>query len=79
MATYAGKVTATLEGHPIKILAAYGKQTVLEGAEAEGVVIAEFPDSAAALKWYESASYRDAKEHRLKGANYRCILVDGVK
>ena len=37
------KIRATLEGRPIKILAAYGRHVTLEGPEAEGVVVAEFP------------------------------------
>src|SRR5580704_8829710 len=40
---YWAKTRATLEGHPIKILAAYGRHVTLEGPEVEGVVIAEFP------------------------------------
>ena len=39
---YWAKIGATLEGRPIKILAAYGRHVTLEGPEVEGVVIAEF-------------------------------------
>ena len=42
---YWSKIRATLEGRPIKILAAYGKHVTLEGPEAEGVVVAEFPNA----------------------------------
>ena len=41
--TYWAKIRATLEGRPIKILAAYGRHVTLEGPEVEGVVVAEFP------------------------------------
>ena len=75
---YAGKAGGTLEGHPVKVLAAYGAQEVLEGPQAEGVVILEFPSMAAAKKWYDSPAYREAREHRFQGADYRAILVDGV-
>lgn len=75
---YAGKAGATLQGHPVKVLAAYGKQEVLEGPQAEGVVILEFPTMTAAKAWYDSPAYREAREHRFRGADYRAILVDGL-
>jgi uncharacterized protein (DUF1330 family) len=34
---------ASLAGHAVKVLAAYGQQEVLEGPDVEGVVIIEFP------------------------------------
>jgi uncharacterized protein (DUF1330 family) len=41
--TYAKLARPSLEGLPIKFLAAYGRQEVLEGPAPEGVAIAEFP------------------------------------
>lgn len=75
---YGGKAGATLAGHPVKVLAAYGPQEVLEGAPAEGVVILEFPTMDAARAWYDSPAYREAREHRFLGADYRAILVEGL-
>ncbi|WP_275003073.1 DUF1330 domain-containing protein [Promicromonospora iranensis] len=43
---YLASVRDTFEGHPAKILAAYGEQQVLEGAAPEGVVVIEFPTAA---------------------------------
>jgi uncharacterized protein (DUF1330 family) len=43
-----------LEGHPIKILAAYGRHVTLEGPEVEGVVVAEFPSIEDVRAWYDS-------------------------
>ena len=34
---YWAKVRATMEGHPIKVLAAYGRHVTLEGPDVEGV------------------------------------------
>lgn len=76
--TYMPLAMASGAGHPIKVLAAYGKQEVLEGAPVEGVVIVEFPSIEAAKKWYDSPAYRAAREHRFKGAKYRAVLVEGV-
>ena len=45
---YQSKVGATLAGHPVKVLAAYGPQETLEGEGPEGVVIVEFPSKEAA-------------------------------
>ena len=75
---YGPMARASGAGHPIKILAAYGKQEVLEGANVEGVVIVEFPTFEDAKKWYDSPAYREAREHRFKGAKYRAVLVQGV-
>lgn len=75
---YWSKVAASLEGHPMKVLSGYGTHEVLEGAPTEGVVIAEFPSMAAARAWYDSPAYREAREHRFKGAVYRGILVEST-
>lgn len=78
MAIYSKDAPATTKGHPVKFLAAYGPQELLEGAPAEGVLIAEFPDVAAAKEWYNSPAYQDVRKHRVKGAEYRVILVEGL-
>jgi len=75
---YWKKIRATFEGYPIKVLAAYGKQEVLEGTPVEGVVIAEFPSIEIAKAWYNSPAYQEAAQHRLKGAVYNGIIVEGV-
>jgi uncharacterized protein (DUF1330 family) len=51
---------------------------VLEGAAVEGVVILEFPTFDEAKAWYDSLVYREVREHRYKGADYRAIIVQGV-
>lgn len=78
MRTYSQKVGETLVGHPIKVLAAYGPQEVVEGPEVEGVVILEFPSFEAAKAWYDSPAYREVREHRFRGAEYRGVIVEGV-
>ena len=62
----------------MKVLAAYGTSETLEGAAAEGVVLLQFPDMATAKAWYESPAYQAAREHRLRGADYRFILFEGM-
>ena len=75
---YTPKAIASLEGHSIKMLAAYGRQEVLEGPPVEGVVIVEFPSFEEAKAWYDSPAYREAREHRFKGADYRAVIVEGL-
>ena len=75
---YAKLAGPSLEGLPIKFLAAYGRQEVLEGPAPEGVAIAEFPSVEEAKQWYESPAYQAAAQHRFKGAIYRGLIVEGV-
>ncbi len=75
---YWAKVAATLEGVPIKVLSAYGPHVTLEGPNVEGVVIAEFPSTEAARKWYESPAYQEACMHRHRGAVYRGLIVEAT-
>ena len=76
--TYAEKAVIARTGHQVTPLARYGALEVLEGDPAEGVVILQFPDMAAARAWYDSPAYRDARQHRFKGADFRVILADGL-
>ena len=75
---YWAKIRGTLEGHPIKILAAYGRHVTLEGPEVEGVVVAEFPTLEEARAWYDSPAYQEVAQHRFRGAIYRGLIVEGV-
>ncbi|MES2788572.1 MAG: DUF1330 domain-containing protein [Planctomycetota bacterium] len=76
--TYTPKAAASMAGHAMNVLAAYGRQEVWEGSEMEGIVIVEFPTMADAKAWYESPAYREAREHRFRGADYRAVLVEGL-
>ncbi|MFK3796947.1 DUF1330 domain-containing protein [Pseudomonas sp. NPDC088444] len=74
---YADMAPAARAGHDITRVAFYGALDVLEGPTAEGAAILRFPDMAAARAWYDSPAYQAAREHRLKGAQYRMLLVEG--
>lgn len=78
LAAYSQLAKQARGDHPLTPLAFYGEHEVLEGEAAEGVVILQFPDMAAAKAWYDSPAYQAAKEHRLKGGDYRVILTQGV-
>ena len=72
------KAEASLAGHPIKVLAAYGRREVLEGPEVEGAVILEFPSFEEAKTWHDSPAYREAREYRSRGADARAVIVEGL-
>lgn len=59
-------------------LVAYGAAETLEGSPADGVVILQFDDMAAAKAWYGSPQYSAARQVRHQSADYRVILVEGV-
>ncbi len=71
-------IRATMTGHPIEVLVAYGRHEVLEGDPIEGIVIAKFPDMESARKWYYSEAYQDVARHRKLGATYQGLVVEGV-
>lgn len=75
---YNPKAAASLEGHTLKILAAYGAHEVLEGSDMEGAILVEFPSMEAAKAWYDSPAYREAREYRFRGADYRAFLIEGL-
>ena len=76
--TYWAGIKATMEGHPIDVLVAYGKYEVLEGDPIEGIVIAKFPNAKAAKNWYYSEAYQSVAKHRRLGALYHGLIVEGV-
>ncbi|WP_417621324.1 DUF1330 domain-containing protein [Parasphingorhabdus sp.] len=62
----------------IKPLSVYGHFETLEGEDADGVVLLEFPTIEDARGWYESPQYQAAMADRLKAADYRVILFEGI-
>lgn len=78
MAEYAAKAGGSLSGHSAKPLAYYGPIETLEGPEAAGSVIVEFPTMEEARAWYQSDSYQEARQLRFQGADYRVFLTQGM-
>ena len=65
-------------GHPVTPLAFYGAVETLEGQPVDGAVILEFPTVAEAKAAYDDPRYQEALKHRLKGAEYRVFIVQGL-
>ena len=78
MNTYAGLAAKARGDHPLSALVFYGPSETWEGETVDGVVVIKFPDAAAAHAWYDSPEYQAAKAHRLKGADYRVVMVEGL-
>ncbi len=78
MAQYSAAAGPTLGGHPGKPLAYYGPIETLEGPEAQGCVMIEFPDMDAARAWYNSEAYQEARRLRFAGADYRVFITQGI-
>lgn len=78
LAEYGPKARASLAGQPVTPHVSYGAHEVLEGELHEGMVVLSFPDRDAALGWYNGSAYVEAREHRLRGADYQVTLVEGL-
>ena len=78
MADYAGKAGGSLAGHSAKPRAYNGAIETLEGPEALGSVIVEFPTMDEARAWYNSDAYQEARKDRFAGADYRVFLTQGM-
>lgn len=76
--TYSAKAGAARGDHKITPLAFYGPHEALEGQDAEAVAILQFESRDAIKAWYNSPAYQEALQHRLKGADYRLLIVDGL-
>ena len=56
-----------------------GKAELIEGAkEPARIVVIEFPDTAAAKRWYNSPEYQAAIKIRLANSTGRALLVEGA-
>ena len=76
---YAALVPATLQKYGGKFLHRGGPVHVFEGDWPQRRrVIIEFPDAAAAKKWYDAPEYQKPKALRQANSNGRLLLLEGV-
>jgi uncharacterized protein (DUF1330 family) len=76
--TYRQRVNGTLAGHLARVLIDHGRFLIFEGqGPVEGVTVYEFPSRDAARSWYDSAAYREVRQHRKMGAKYLVVLTEG--
>jgi len=75
---YWARAGTAFEGTGASRLAIYTPFTLLEGnGPIEGVALIEFPDMAAARRWYESDAYQAVMRYRAGAADIELILIDG--
>ena len=78
MKLYEESAPAASSGHTMSPLAYYGAVETLEGPAIDGAVIVQFPSMADAQAAYDDPRYQKALKHRLKGAEYRVFIVEGI-
>jgi uncharacterized protein (DUF1330 family) len=62
----------------MKPLVVYGATEAVEGKAPDGMVMLQFPTVEDAKAWYNSPAYQAAIPHRMKGADYRAFIVQGL-
>jgi len=62
----------------LKPLVVYGKTEAVEGDAPDGIVMLEFDSEEEAKAWYYSPAYQAALPHRLRGGDYRALIVHGL-
>jgi uncharacterized protein (DUF1330 family) len=67
----------TTEQRPTPLVI-HGAIQPVEGQPPEGVILLQFPTAADARAWYDSPGYQAALPYRLKAADYRVIIVEGL-
>jgi uncharacterized protein (DUF1330 family) len=78
LAEYQRKTRENPGDFRLKPLVVYGATQALEGEAPEGTIVLEFPSVEEAKAWYNSPSYQAALPYRLKSADYRAFIVDGL-
>ena len=75
-ARLAGPATQKYGG---RFLVRGGAKTVLEGRiPGARIVVTEFPDVAAAKRFYDSVEYQAARQKRLGAADFNMMVVEGA-
>jgi uncharacterized protein (DUF1330 family) len=70
----------SVEKHGGRFIVRGGAITPLEGDwQPTRIVVIEFASVEAARQWYDSPDYREARDVRAGGANFRMIIVAGVE
>jgi uncharacterized protein (DUF1330 family) len=78
MKIYEDSAPGASSGHHITPLAYYGAVETLEGPGVDGAVIVQFPSMADAMAACNDQRYQEALKHRLKGAEYRVFITEGL-
>ena len=75
---YADLARMAMQKYGARILARGGKYEALEGDARPRNVILEFETFEAALQYWRSDEYQDARKHRIGAADIELCAVEGV-
>jgi len=76
---YVQPALATITQYGGMVLAVADNAELLDGGPMpERTVVLEFPDAAAARRWYRSPEYQAALPIRLRSSEGRVFLIDGL-
>lgn len=79
-ARYQAAVPASLAAHGGRFIVRGGEMAVLEGDwQPKRIVAVEFPDLAAAQRWYQSPEYAEAKRLREGAGTLKMVAVEGYE
>lgn len=78
MAEYRRINRDSAKGHALEPLVVYGDVEAVEGIAPDGIVLLKFPNAEEARAWYDSPAYQAALPHRLRAAEYRALIVEGL-
>ncbi len=76
--TYAELARIAMQKYGARILARGGRYEALEGSARPRNVILEFDTFEAALTYWKSNEYQDARKHRIGAAEIELCAVEGV-
>jgi uncharacterized protein (DUF1330 family) len=74
---YQAPTKASVLRHGGRFMVRGGTTEALEGEPPKRIVVLEFPDLAAARRWYDSPDYGEARELRWRSATTRLFIVEG--
>ena len=78
-ARYRELSTTPVAAHGGRFVVRGGAMTVLEGDWApERLVVIEFPTVEAAMTWYDSPEYGEARAARAGAGRWKMVVVEGV-
>ena len=76
---YKGRAAASIAMHGGRYIARGGKIEVMDGdVQPKRIAVIEFPDMAAARRWYSSVEYQAALPLRLQNSISNAVLVEGL-
>lgn len=75
---YTAQTPGVIAKHGGRFIVRGGNGEAIEGSAPKRVVVIEFPDRAAAKRFYNSPEYQEILKIRLSASSGRLFLVDGV-